>query len=238
MIKIPATREGLPAIAQCTADGININVTLLFGLPRYREVAEAYLNGLEQRAERGENLRPVRSVASFFLSRIDLLVDRKLDELAQAQTQVKHSFQELRGAVAIASAKLAYQMYKDTFAGVRFRRIEQLGARKQWLLWGSTSTKSKEYSDVKYVEALIAPETINTMPMETITAYRDHGAPVLTLEQNVNAAKQTIKDLAPLGIDIDQVTQQLENDGVEKFVKPFEKLIQELARKASRVAVS
>jgi transaldolase len=233
MIKIPATREGLLAITACTVDGLNINVTLLFGLARYREVAEAYINGLEQRARRNQDLRTIRSVASFFLSRIDVLIDGKLHDFAENQPLRREAAQELHGSVAIASAKLAYQMYRDIFNTDTFRRLEQLGARKQWLLWGSTSTKSKEFSDVKYVEPLIGPETINTMPIETIAAYRDHGAPALTLEQDVTAARETMTKLAQVGIDIDQVTQKLEDEGVDKFVKPFEDLIQELMQRVT-----
>jgi transaldolase len=192
------------------------------------------ISGLERRAQRNEDLRNVRSVASFFLSRIDVLVDQKLDELTPSQPQAKG----LRGNVAIASAKLAYKMYKEIFANDRFRRLEPLGARTQWLLWGSTSTKSKEYSDVKYVEPSIGAETINTMPMETIAAYRDHGAPAPRSGEELSAAEEVMQELAKAGIDIDEVTGELENEGVETFVKPFEKLIQELVRKISPVPAS
>jgi len=238
MIKIPATKDGLHAITQCIADGLNINVTLLFGLPRYREVAGAYISGLEQRVQRNEDLRNVRSVASFFLSRIDVLIDEKLAEMERSGGQQAGQARELRGSVAIASAKLAYQIYREIFYGNSFRTLEKLGARKQWLLWGSTGTKSKEYSDVKYVEDLIGPETINTMPLETMDAYRDHGNPASRLEQGLNEARSIMQNLDSIGIGIDGVTHKLEEEGIDKFVKPFDKLIKHLAQETIPASVS
>jgi transaldolase len=223
MIKIPATREGLPAIARCTSDGININVTLLFGLPRYRQVADVYLRGLEERHGRGADLRRIHSVASFFLSRIDVLIDPKLEG--------KPGAEQVRGEVAIASAKLAYQTCKGIFSNERFLKLERHGAGKQRLLWGSTSTKTAGYSDVKYVEALIGPETVNTMPPETLAAYRDHGNPHFCLEQDLDHARDVMSKLREMGINIDEMTQKLEDEGVEKFAKPFEKLIKSLEEK-------
>jgi transaldolase len=231
MIKIPSTREGLPAITECIAGGINVNITLLFGLPRYREVANAFIQGVEERARRGADIHGVRSVASFFLSRIDTLIDHELDERSRSNAAFMETARGIRGEVAIASARLAYQIYKEVFSSKRFQALERKGARKQWLLWGSTSTKAKEYSDVKYVEALIGPETVNTMPLETVDAYRDHGSPEPRLERDLDRAREVMARLASAGMDIDAITQKLEDDGVEKFVQPFGNLMQELDRK-------
>jgi transaldolase len=223
MIKIPATTAGLRAIADCIRDGINVNVTLLFGLERYRSVVEAYVSGLEERSSAGRDLRHVRSVASFFLSRIDVLVDPMLETSAGTR--------ELQGQAAIASAKLAYQIYKQLFLTERWQALERRGGRKQWLLWGSTSTKSKAYSDVKYVEALIGPETVNTLPLETLEAFRDHGRAAPSLEEGIPECTRLMARLAQLGIDIGRIAQTLEQQGIEKFVKPHEKLMELLAGK-------
>jgi len=231
MIKIPGTQAGVPAIERCIMDGLNINITLLFGLERYRQVTEAYLRGLELRAEKGGDLHHVRSVASFFLSRIDVLIDPKLSGIAQGAGEKAQAAKELQGRVAIASAKIAYQMYQEIFLSERFRKLEKLGARKQWLLWASTGTKNKQDSDVKYIEPLIGPETINTMPMETIDAYRDHGDPAPRLDQGVDEAREVLQKLAAVGIDLDQMTQRLEDEGVEKFIKAFDTLIAQLEQK-------
>lgn len=229
MIKIPGTREGLPAIAQCVGEGININVTLIFGLERYREVAEAYLRGLEQLAARGEPLRNVRSVASFFLSRIDVLVDKLLAENRERTEEAR----ALEGRAAVASARLAYQIYREIFGSERFLQLEKKhGARRQWLLWASTGRKNKAYSDVKYVDEIVGSETVNTMPVETIEAYRDHGNPAPRLEQNPDSERQVFPKLAELSIDIRQVTQQLEDEGVKKFADSFASLKQHLDEKA------
>jgi transaldolase len=226
MVKIPGTRAGLAAITESTAAGINVNVTLLFSVERYKEAAEAYIRGLELRDEKGGDLRHVRSVASFFLSRIDVILEERLG-----------SSPDLQGRAAIASAKIAYQEYKDLFGSPRFRKLEEKGARKQWLLWGSTSTKTKGLSDVLYVEALIGPETVNTMPIETLEAYRDHGHPEPQLEKNIDEAHQVMKRLRDLQIDLAQVTQQLEDEGVEKFVKPFNSLMRSLEEKTRSLSV-
>lgn len=223
MIKIPATKEGLAAIERSIFDGINVNITLLFGLERYREVAEAYLKGLEKRAQKGSDLRHVRSVASFFLSRIDVMIGEDVPIAVRGQT-------------AIASAKVAYQMYKEMFSTPRFHRLEAVGARKQWLLWASTGAKNKHDSDVKYVEPLIGPETINTMPVETIDAYRDHGNPALRLEQGAEEARELLRKLPAVGVDLNRVTQELEDQGVEKFMKSYAGLIAELEHKLTPAA--
>jgi len=217
-IKVPATREGLPAIQQLIGEGINVNITLLFGLPRYREVAEAYLIGLETRTAHGQPLAQVSSVASFFLSRIDTLIDPLLEK------SQPENWAGLHGQVAIASAKVAYQMYQEIFGGERFRKLAQMGARSQRLLWASTGTKNPAYSDVKYIETLIGRETINTMPPETLNAYRDHGKPSSQLEEGTQEAYHVLESLHQAGIDLDALTQELEDEGVSKFSKAFEQL--------------
>ena len=233
-IKVPATKNGLPAIQQLISEGINVNVTLLFGLPRYREVAEAYIAGLEERAAAGKPVDMVCSVASFFLSRIDVLVDSKLEEIMAGGGAKAETAQRLHGQVAIASAKEAYQIYKEIFGQKRFQRLADKGGRPQRVLWASTSTKNPEYSDVKYVEALIGPETINTLPQETLKAYRDHGNPEERLEQGLEEARKVLELLPEVDIPIDQVTQQLEEEGVDKFNKPYDRLMNTLAKKRSQ----
>lgn len=226
LIKVPATPAGVSAIKQLIADGINVNATLLFSLQRYTEVAQAYLEGLEIRADRGEPLDTVASVASFFLSRIDTLVDNKLDALMTDSTH--QQVQVLRGQTAIASARLAYQDYKRLFSGERWQRLETAGARTQRLLWASTSTKDPTYSDIKYIEALIGVDTINTLPLETLAAYRDHGIPEQRLEQDIDMARATLDGLADLGLDLDALTKQLEQEGVQKFTTAYTTLLENL----------
>jgi len=235
MIKVPGTREGLPAIRRLIGEGINVNITLLFGLPRYREVAEAYIGGLEERAAQGGALDRLASVASFFLSRIDVLLDPELEKIIAAGGEQGNLAGSVHGQTAIASAKLAYAIYHEIFASPRFQTLSGRGARTQRLLWASTSTKNPAYSDVKYVEPLIGPETINTMPIETITAYRDHGKPVNSLAEGLSEAQSVFDRMKSLGIDIDHVTQQLEDEGVDKFNQPFDRLMEtiRMAREAA-----
>lgn len=216
MIKIPGTKPGLKAIRESIGKGININVTLLFGLPRYEEVTEAYISGLEDHLAAGHKIAHISSVASFFLSRIDVLVDPMLDE---------KGLSDLKGEVAIASAKKAYEIYKRVFSGPRWEKLAAQGAQKQRLLWASTSSKNPSFKDTKYVEALIGPETVDTVPLETIEAFADHGIAANTLEQGLDKATETLDRLKAAGIDIDQITQQLEDEGIDKFNKPFEKLL-------------
>jgi transaldolase len=216
-VKIPATEPGLPAIEEMIARGRSINVTLIFGLERYAEVAEAYIRGLERLVESGGNPTRVSSVASFFVSRVDTEADRRLDEIGR---------QELKGKLAVANAKLAYQRYKEIFSGARWERLAAQGATRQRCLWASTSTKNPEYRDVMYVEELIGPETVNTMPKETIEAFQDHGEVALTLEQGVDEARKVFRDLAAAGVDYDDVTVVLEREGVEKFADSFRELLQ------------
>ena len=234
LIKVPGTAEGLPALQQLISEGINVNVTLLFGLPRYRQVAEAYIAGIEAHAAQGKSVERVASVASFFVSRIDALVDPLLEKLSTKGGKEADLAKKVHGQVAIASAKMAYQIYKEIFGSDRFRKLAAQGVRAQRLLWASTSTKNPDYSDVKYVEALIGPDTVNTAPMETLDAYRDHGEPKVRLEQDVNEARSVLERLPELGISIDKVTQQLEDEGVEKFNQPFDKLMETLAQRSPR----
>jgi transaldolase len=230
-IKVPATSEGLPAIQQLISEGISINVTLLFGLPRYRQVAEAYIAGIEARLVRGEPVKQVASVASFFLSRIDALVDPLLEKLIAEGGKKADLAKKVLGQTAIASAKMAYQIYKDIFGSARFKKLADQGARSQRLLWASTGSKNPAYSDVKYIEELIGPDTVNTTPVETLNAFRDHGKPEARVEQDVAEAAHVLRLLPELGISIDKVTQQLEDEGVTKFNQPFDKLMETLAQR-------
>ena len=239
MIKVPATMEGLPAIQQLISEGINVNITLLFGLPRYRQVADAYIAGLEARAAQGKPLQSVASVASFFLSRIDVLLDPRLESMMAGDTSKAALAKTYHGEVAIFSAKAAYQIYKEIFESARFGKLKTQGARTQRLLWASTSTKNPAYSDLKYVEALIGSATIDTIPLETLAAYRDHGRPAARLTNGAQRAFETLQRLGEIGIDLDAVTQQLEDEGVQKFAKAFGQLmnaIQEKRRTAVREA--
>jgi transaldolase len=232
-IKVPATSDGLLAIQQLISEGINVNVTLLFGLPRYRQVAQAYLAGLEARAAEGKPVSHIASVASFFLSRIDTLVDPIVERFLEQGGKKMEIAKKVHGQAAIASAKAAYQIYKDIFSSNRFKKLADKGARVQRLLWASTSTKNPDYSDIKYIEQIIGPDTVNTVPLETIDAYRDHGDPQLRLEQDVEETNWIMARLPELGISIDKVTQQLEDEGVKKFSEPFDKLMESLAKKSS-----
>ncbi len=229
-IKVPGTAEGLPAIRQLISEGISVNVTLLFGLPRYQQVIEAYLAGLEARAAQGKPLKHVASVASFFVSRMDTLVDPQLEKIIAQGGAKADVAKKVRGEVAVASAKMAYQIYKEIYGSDRFKKLAAKGARSQRLLWASTGTKNPEYSDVKYVEALIGPDTVDTVPVETLDAYRDHGKPQSRLEQDVQQADWVLQQLPDLGINIDKVTQQLEDEGVQKFNQPFNKLMETLSK--------
>jgi transaldolase len=233
MIKVPATAQGLPAVRKLIADGINVNVTLLFGLNRYREVIEAYQSGLEERADAGKPLYGIASVASFFLSRIDVLVDKRLDALSASEGDKIAA--SLRGQAAIAYARLAYQIYKEWLKTKRWRLLAERDARPQRLLWASTGTKDPAYSDVKYVEALIGQDTVNTLPPETLDAFRDHGDPALRLEQNLTQSVELPAMLAQKKIDLEAVAQQLENEGVKKFIEPFDKLLASLEQRRRQI---
>jgi transaldolase len=228
LVKIPATEPGLRAIEDAIAAGKSINVTLIFALQRYKEVAEAYIRGLERLVADGGDPSPIASVASFFVSRVDTEADKRLDEIG--------GHDELKGKLAIANAKLAYQEYKQIFAGERWDALQAKGATKQRCLWASTSTKNPAYSDVMYVEELIGPETVNTMPEETIQAFQDHGRVAPTLEQGVDEAKRTFEALAEAGVDYDDVTETLEREGVEKFAASFAELLDGIRSKHAQLA--
>lgn len=226
MIKVPATPAGIPAIRRLVGQGVNVNATLLFSVARYREVAHAYAEGLAERAQAGGPVGRVASVASFFLSRIDSLVDKRLDALGTPEAAA------LRGRAAIACARLAYQEFKALARKPRWKDLARQGARPQRLLWASTSTKDPTYSDVKYVEALIGPETVNTLPPETIAAYRDHGQPAARIEEAADEAGEVVDRLDAAGIDLAAVALALEHEGVQKFVEPYDKLLGTIEDKA------
>jgi transaldolase len=230
LVKIPGTSEGIPAIEEMLYEGININITLLFAIERYEAVAEARMRALERRLAQGKEVSRVASVASFFLSRIDVLTDKLLGNLTKAKPDP--AAERLLGRFAIANAKLAYQSFKRMIAGDRWRRLEGKGARVQRLLWASTSTKNPRYSDVYYVEPLIGVNTVNTMPNETIAAFADHGKVVEdAVAAGIEEARQVPADLRAVGVDPDRVTEQLLREGVQKFIEPFDKLMGTLAEK-------
>ncbi|HKC87610.1 MAG TPA: bifunctional transaldolase/phosoglucose isomerase, partial [Blastocatellia bacterium] len=233
MIKIPATPEGLPAISECIAAGININVTMIFAIENYEEVAEAYVSGLEQRAAAGQPIDHVASVASVFVSRIDTAVDSQLEARIRRSDDEneKATLSALLGKAAIANAKMQYQRFKEIFSSERFAKLKAQGARVQRPLWASTGTKNPNYSDVLYVESLIGPDTVNTLPPATFTAFRDHGKARLTIEDNLDEAKKTLEKLAEAGIDLKQVCQKLQDDGVKAFADSFESLMQSITSK-------
>jgi len=233
MIKVPATQPGLRAIRALTADGINVNITLLFAQEVYEKVVDAFLSGLEELAAAGGDVAKVASVASLFVSRIDTAVDRKIDQIA-AKTSApndKARLAALRGKVAISNAKLTYQRHKHLFSGRRWKKLADQGARPQRLLWASTGTKNKAYSDVLYVEELIGPNTINTMPPATLEEFRDHGNVRDTLEVDLAGAQAVLDDLRRTGISLQQVTDELTQEGVRLFVEATSKLLDTLAKK-------
>jgi transaldolase len=227
MIKIPGTPEGIPAIEQCIYDGININITLLFSLTSHEQTMEAYIRGLERRVEDGLPVDNISSVASFFVSRIDTAADKIIEERIKQATseEEKSKLQSLLGRVAVANAKMAYQRYKAIFHGERFAALKKRGARVQRPLWASTSTKNPAYKDVYYVEALMGAETVDTMPPATLEAFRDHGVARVTIEDNLEAETARLALLEELGISLDAVTAQVLDEGVRKFIEPFEKLL-------------
>ncbi|AFZ36539.1 transaldolase [Stanieria cyanosphaera PCC 7437] len=240
MIKIPGTPEGLPAVEQAISEGINVNVTLLFSVDSYIETAWAYIRGLEKRSAAGEDISKIASVASFFLSRIDSNIDDRLDEKLKGvdRLEKKAKLQELKGKVAIANAKIAYQKYKEIFGGERWQALAAKGAKVQRLLWASTSTKNPEYSDVMYIDELVGMDTVNTLPPATIDACADHCDPANRIESNVDQAYQVIESLADPDIDINlsEVMDELLDDGIDKFIKPFESLISSLEDKVKHLA--
>ncbi len=225
-VKIPATLQGLVAIEEMISRGKSINVTLIFSLERYREVARAYIRGIKRLVESGGDPSGVRSVASFFVSRIDTEADKRLEELGA---------DDLKGKLAIANAKLAYQVYKQVFDGSRWRFLEERGANKQRLLWASTSTKDPDYPDVMYPENLVGPETVDTMPKSTIKAVMDHAEIRPTLEEGVEEAKEIFGGLREAGLDYEDVTDTLEQEGIDKFAQPFHELLEEIDSKGRQL---
>ncbi len=237
LVKIPATKEGLPAIEKMIAEGRSINVTLIFSLPRYREVVEAYLSGLEQFVAGGGDPAKVASVASFFVSRVDTEVDRRLEEIGKEKAGTPSSTLalEVRGTAAVAQARLAYKAYRELFSGARWDALEKAGARRQRPLWASTSTKNPAYGDLVYVDSLVAPDTVNTMPEETIDLYLDHGTVVPITEADLAAAEKSFERLAECGIDVANVAEVLETEGVASFAASFDDLIGKLHDKADSI---
>jgi transaldolase len=229
-VKIPGTKEGLQSIEEAIAAGIPVNVTLLFSLERHREAAEAYLRGLKRLHGDGGDLTKMASVASFFVSRVDTEADKRLDAIG--------GHDELKGKLAVANAKLAYQTYKELFSGSDWEELKAAGASPQRCLWASTSTKNPAYRDVLYVEELIGPETVNTMPRETIDAFEDHGNIARTLDQDVDGARRTFEQLAAAGIDYDDVVAVLEREGVEKFDDSFKELLEGVASKRDQLVAA
>ncbi|MFZ0961092.1 MAG: bifunctional transaldolase/phosoglucose isomerase [Terriglobia bacterium] len=236
LVKVPGTVEGLPAIERLLGEGVNINITLLFAIERYAEVAWAYIAALEKRAREGKPLDRIASVASFFVSRIDTLADQQLEaKLSAAKSaEEKQRLESLGGKTAVANAKLAYVKFKEIFASARFQALKQKGARVQRMLWASTGTKNPRYSDTLYVDTLIGPDTINTMPAATLAAYRDHGKPAARIEEGLDDARAVMQQLAQGGIDLAAVTRKLEDQGVESFAKDYEKLLAALAEKRGK----
>lgn len=237
MIKIPATPAGIPAIATAISEGINVNVTLIFSLDSYRAVADAYLNGLEVRNGQGKDIHHVASVASFFVSRVDTLVDSMLEQKIKASSDAteQQQLKSLEGKAAIANARVVYQEFKRIFSTPRAESLKQGGAHVQRPLWASTSTKNPAYRDVLYAEELIGPDTVDTMPLETIENFRDHGQVSNTIENDLNAALAALAALEEVGVHYDQVTQQLQDEGVQKFADSFHKLFAGISSKQNAI---
>jgi transaldolase len=232
LIKVPGTEQGIPAIEQLTGDGVNVNVTLLFSVNRYQEIAEAYLRGLERRDRKGQSIQEIASVASFFVSRVDTLIDKLLEtRFATAKSdREKQNLKDLMGKAAVANAKIAYKKYKEIFLGKRFQSLK--GARIQRILWGSTGTKNPNYSDIKYVQELIGSDSINTIPETTLKAFQDHGQAQNTISDRVAEAENLFPELKKIGIDIDLATKQLEEEGVKQFADSFSLLLKEISEKS------
>ncbi len=233
LVKVPGTKQGVPAIEQLTSEGVNVNVTLLFSTERYEEIAEAYLKGLERRVSQGQPINEIASVASFFVSRVDTLTDKLLEaRLSSATSKAeKDKIASLFGKAAVANAKIAYEKYRSIFSGKRFLALKAKGGHIQRILWGSTGTKNPKYSDIKYVEELIAPDSINTLPEATIKAFKDHGQAKITITDGLKEAEKLFPELKSMGIDIREVTDQLEKEGVQLFSDSFFALLKEIAKK-------
>lgn len=241
MVKIPATQEGIPAIQRCLAEGININITLLFSVPRYREVMKAYLAAMNERVAAGQPVDRIRSVASFFVSRVDTNADKKLDAIAMdagRPDRERQRARDLRGKVAIANARIAYQAFEEVFRGPRFAKLEQNGVSLQRPLWASTSTKDPAYPELYYAEALVAPDTVNTMPPETFQAYKDHGDPQIRIHDDLASAHLAFRELSELNVNDRQISQELEDEGTRKFFEFYEKLLRAVAEKTRMMKIA
>ena len=238
MIKVPGTEAGIPAIEQLLSEGINVNVTLLFSLAGYERVMEAFLRGIERRVDAGQPVDRVASVASFFVSRVDSAVDGQLGKIVQGDgdEERKALAKSLLGRAAIDNAKLAYARFQEVFGDERWARLRSAGAQIQRPLWASTSTKNPDYRDVIYVEELIGPDTVNTMPLATVEAFADHGVARRTVDAELDRAREELAGLAKLGIDLDAVTEQLQTEGVDKFAKSFSEMLTTVGEKVGRVA--
>lgn len=239
MVKIPGTSAGLPAIRQCLNEGININITLLFSVDRYLEVMDAWFDAFEGRIEAGEPVNGLSSVASFFVSRVDTKVDERLESLLERATgKESDRIRGLLGQAGIANAKIAYQRFEERFRSARFGAVQKKGARLQRPLWASTSTKNPDYPDIYYVDNLIAPDTVNTLPPDTLGAFRDHGDPEVRIHEGLDEAHRVLDDLDGLGIDFGEVTRELEVEGVEKFGKSYDKLLETIREERARVTAA
>lgn len=238
MVKIPGTSAGIAAVEEVIKEGINVNITLLFSVDSYTDAAWAYIRGLEARAAEGKPIHKISSVASFFLSRIDTKVDDRIDEKLEGIDDLsqKARLQELKGKVAIANAKVAYQNYLEIINSDRWQALKEKGANVQRLLWASTSTKNPEYSDVMYVDELVGPDTVNTLPPDTIEACADHCDVASRVEQNIDDARHTLATLAEIGIDLDAIMDELLEEGIDKFVQPFDSLMKSLEEKVNTLS--
>lgn len=241
MVKIPATNEGIPAIRRCLSEGINVNITLLFSIPRYWEVMQAYLDAMQERVEAGLPVEHIRSVASFFVSRVDANVDRKLNDIASDEgrsARDRRQARDLMGKTAIANARIAYQSFEEVFAAPRFTRLRRKGVRHQRPLWASTSTKNPAYPDLYYVEALVAPNSVNTMPPQTFAAYRDHGKPRIRIHDDLQHAYCVFRRLAELGIEEQEISRELEKQGAEQFFDSYRRVLKAAERKEEAIDVA
>ncbi|MGI8609937.1 MAG: transaldolase [Candidatus Dormibacteria bacterium] len=235
MVKIPATTEGIPAIEQMLYEGHSINITLIFGLDYYRKVAEAYVSAVERRLDEGKPVQDLGSVASFFVSRVDSKVDKMLDGLVEAGKLPADEARSLKGRAAVANARLAYEVYREIFHSDHFKALEARGARVQRPLWASTGTKNPEYSDVLYIDELVGPETVTTVPAKTLEAYADHGKPAARIDQGLEEARALMSQLEEVGIDMQKVTDELLDEGVKTFEEAFEKLLNTIRAKVGGV---
>ena len=236
-VKIPATDEGIPAIEECLFAGVNINITLIFAIEFYERVMEAYLRAVERRIEAGLDVRDTNSVASFFVSRVDTAADKRLEaKIAQAKSDgERRKLEGLLGRAAVANAKVAYRRFQEVFGTERFKKLQAKGAKVQRPLWASTGTKNPKFSDILYVQELIGPDTVNTMPPQTIDAFRDHGVVRRTIDENYADAERVLRDLAEVGISLEEITDELQREGVEAFAKSYQAILDTTMKKASQI---